>query len=91
MTDAKEARIRAHQAARELRETEGAFADVRAALIDRLLGTGPEQSATREACYHAIVGLDAARAILGQVIEGGLIEEAIDEQLRRQKPKVNDA
>lgn len=76
------ARHRAGAASKELRETEKAFDELRAGLIDKLLTSAAQASATRETCYFAVNALDQVRGALRQIVDGGLIEEAVEEMLR---------
>jgi hypothetical protein len=82
------AMARADQAARELRETEGAFDAVRQAMIEELLGTGINDQASRERLFLAIRGLDVTRQTLRRVIDAGKVEEAAV-AVRQQFPKLN--
>jgi hypothetical protein len=77
MTDAE--RRRAERARLELSETESAFAEVRAALVDRLVGSPMEASAERERLYLAVNVLDSVRACLKRVVIGASDTRAIEE------------
>lgn len=79
MTDPITAKVRGAQAKKELRETEQAFAELRQALVDKLLATGAENKSTRETCYFAVQTLDGVNKALLLVVEGGRIEEALEE------------
>jgi hypothetical protein len=73
-------RARAAAAKIELRETEKAFTDLRAALVEKLLATPAEAQKTRETCYAMVSALDTVKAALLQVIAGGQIEDALAER-----------
>ena len=73
---------RAHAARSDLRETEQAFSDLRAALIDKLLSSPAEAATTRETCYFAVQALDGVKTALLHVVAGGEIEEAVAELTR---------
>jgi hypothetical protein len=77
MTDAE--RRRAEHTRLELAETETAFADVRAALVDRLLASPMEASAERERLYLAVNVLDSVRARMKCVVTGHADSKAIEE------------
>lgn len=79
---------RSGAAKRELRETEKAFADLRSALVEKLIATPAEAAQTRETCYFAINALDGVKTALQRVVEGAIIEEAVEELLRQKKPEV---
>lgn len=77
MTDL-EPRRRALQASKELRETNEAFDRIRAAMVQELLDSPMQASETRERLYTGVNILDHVRAELLKVVDGGLIEEALD-------------
>lgn len=75
------ARHRAHQASKELRETEAAFDGLRDALVAKFIASPAEAQKTRDTCYFAINALDGVRTALREVVDGGVIEEAIEDLL----------
>lgn len=75
-TDARRAGVQAKQ---ELEHTEAAFAAVRAAMIDKLLGTPVAASQARESLYLGVQSLDAVRKALFDVVAGGQIAAAIED------------
>lgn len=77
MTDAE--RRRAERTRSELAETEGAFAEIRAAMVKRLFETKPEEGAERERLYLAVNVLGSVRARMKQVVLGHADSKAIEE------------
>lgn len=73
-----EPRRRALQASKELRETGAAFDLVREAMVTALLASPMQASADREILYTSISILDQVRTQLLLVVDGGRIEDAID-------------
>ena len=71
-----DATARGERCARELAETETAFAAVRSAMVKRLFESPLNGSEERERLYHAVQSLDAVRAAMRQVIDSGRIEAA---------------
>lgn len=76
MTDAE--RRRAERTRLELGETEGAFADVRAAMVKRLFETKPDEAAERERLYLAVSILDSVRARMTAIVTGHADTQAIE-------------
>ena len=74
MTDLRREAAKAQQ---ELTQTEAAFAAVRRAMVDRLLGSAVADGAAREKLYLGVQSLDAVRKVLFDVIAGAQIEEAV--------------
>lgn len=69
-TDAQTA-ARGAQARRELELTEQAFAGLRAAALEALVATTPDQSAKREKLYLTCSILDAVRKSLMEAVAAG--------------------
>jgi len=84
MTDAD--RRRAERTAREFAETEGAFADVRSALVSRLFASPLDASAERERLYLAVQVLDSVRGRMKAIIAGAGDNKAIEEFVAAMKP-----
>lgn len=74
---------RGQEAAREFRQLESAFAAVHDGLIAKFMSTGAEQTTTREACYHAMQGLEAVKIMLANIAAGADVEAAIEEVMER--------
>ncbi len=70
---------KAERTASELAETESAFAEVRAALVGRLLGSPMQASDERERLYLAVQVLDSVRARMSAVVAGHSDSKAIED------------
>ncbi len=70
---------KAERTASELVETENAFADVRTALVDRLLASPMQASDERERLYLAVQVLDSVRARMTAIVAGHSDSEAIED------------
>lgn len=83
MTDAaEESAYRGSQAESELRETEQAFADVRAGLLEGIAGSALGDTEFRELSFKALFVLEAVRARLIAVAAGRAMAES-DDLIRR--------
>lgn len=71
-------RRKAERTAVELDETENAFSDVRAALVERLLASPLQAADERERLYLAVQVLDSVRAHMKAVVAGHTGSQAID-------------
>lgn len=69
---------RASVARLELEETNAAFASVRAKAIAELTATAPDNLPRLQVLVCRIQALDAVKAELTDVVNAGLIEDAID-------------
>lgn len=69
---------RSRQAAQELREMAGAFDEVRAATVNKLLSSPIQDTAIREKLYLAVQVIDAVRAVMMDVAQTGDIELAAE-------------
>lgn len=77
-----EGRRKAHRTQVELKETEEAFAKLRAGYLKRLLETEEGEQEERERLYLAVKVLDAVRKAMTEVVQSVSdtikIEEAVD-------------
>ena len=69
---------RARRAKTTLPVMQEAYADIREALMDQLIKSGPADVAEREYFYHAIKGLDAVVATVEAYARQGDMVEALD-------------
>lgn len=67
----EQALARAHRAYNELTETQGIFEKLRAAMVERLVSTGVEQSALREKMYFGLQTMNAVEKALREAVDAG--------------------
>lgn len=78
---------RARRAKSTLPVMQEAYADVREALMDAIIKSGPDDSEAREYFYHSVKGLDALVAMVEAYARQGDMAEALD--AHREKVKNN--
>lgn len=71
--DDAEILAQAHRSAGELRETAQVFADLRAAMIEKMVSTTLDQQHMREKLFMAIQSLDAVKSALFQAAQSAEI------------------
>lgn len=69
---------RARQAQMTLPVMREAYAEVREALMDQIVKSGPEDGAQREYFYHSVKGLDAVVAMVEAFARHGNMVEAME-------------
>lgn len=71
--------LRASRAGIELPQTEAAFADLRAALVERWASTTVDQVATREKMFFALQTLDSVRkALIRTATDGAVLKHSAE-------------